>query len=319
MKIKYIISVAAACLLLAGCDEDKDDPTEVRYSDLFDHNAASSSVVSTARGLWDNYYPATSDVESAVSSSSSAQQQGNNGNTQRPTVDGVVSPPNRPSNTSTAASSSSTSEASSVQSSAGTSTPHEPPPPTIGDPNPTSVIYTDNQAVANLPLGDICYFPYKNDTEKTKYDHGYKVVFRTGSDTYLLGIFPHGECKWNDVNDMCGEIADLLEADCQMVGAPSLEDLEYFNDCGIYFPGGYEMWTTTLAGSGDNTVYFRNRKGAFYSTKEKSQKCGVCALIKVSAPQNDAELLSSFMPNYEETAARLQAEEEQYKLAIAGE
>lgn len=222
----------------------------------------------------------------------------------------------------------------------------------INNPRPASVIYTDSQAVADLQFGDICYFAYKtadkdmtesedttdneNNSEnedeqedgdkqeskpkpQIKYDHGYRVVFRTNTDTYLLGISPYGQCSWDDVNDTCLKISDLIEADCQMVGIPSLEDLQYFTDCGIYLPGQYEMWTSTLANTKGNKVYFRNKKGAFYSTKSKTDRCGVCAIIRISSPKNDPELLSSSLSNYEEAKARLEAEEEQYKLAISEE
>lgn len=222
----------------------------------------------------------------------------------------------------------------------------------INNPRPASVIFTDAQAVADLQFGDICYFAYdtgdeeltesdeasepedSSETEedqedsdnnitkvrpKTKYDYGYKVIFRTNTDTYLLGITPYGQCKWDDVNDMCRKISDLIEADCSMVGIPSLEDLQYLTDCGIYLPGQYEMWTSTPANPKGNKVYFRNKKGAFYSTKSKTDTCGVCAIIRISTTQNDPELLSSSLSNYEEAKARLEAEEEQYNSAISGE
>ncbi len=153
------------------------------------------------------------------------------------------------------------------------------------------------------------------EKKEEKYDHGYRVVFKTETDTYLLGIFPHDNCKWNEANDMCREIESLIEADCQMVGIPSLEDLRYFTDCGIYLSGQYDMWTSTSASP--NNAYYRNNKGAFYSTRSKSKDCGVCAIIRISAPQDDASLLSSALPNYEEAKARLEAEEEQYKLPIS--
>lgn len=157
----------------------------------------------------------------------------------------------------------------------------------------------------------------RRTNEETKYDYGYRVVFRTNTDTYLLGIFPHDLCEWNEVNDVCREIENKFESDCQMVGAPSLEDLEYFTKCGIYLPGQYEMWTSTPISEQGNKAYYRNQKGAFYSTRSKSEKCGVCAIIRVSAPQDDPELLSSFLPDYEETKARLEAEEAQYKQSAA--
>ncbi len=153
--------------------------------------------------------------------------------------------------------------------------------------------------------------------EETIYDHGYKVVFRTDTDTYLLGTFPHDMCEWNDVNNMCREIEGLIDADCQMVGIPSLDDLKYFTKCGIYLPGQYEMWTSTPTSPQSSKAYYRNKKGAFYSTRSMTEKCGVCAIIRVSAPQDDPDLLSDFLPDYEETKARLEAEEEQYKLSIS--
>lgn len=238
--------------------------------------------------------------------------------------------------------------------SSGTTTPNtgtgsDTPSKKVNNPRPASVIFTDAQAVADLQFGDVCYFAYKTpeaditenetgsettdtseneddeedgDTQKNryvppkKYDHGYRVVFRTNTDTYLLGIFPYDQCTWENVNDMCQKIADQIEADCRMVGIPSLEDLQYFTDCGIYLPGQYDMWTSTPASP--SKIYYRNKKGAFYSTKSKMDTCGVCAIIKISASQSDPELLSSSLSNYEEAKARLEAEEEQYTLAISG-
>lgn len=221
------------------------------------------------------------------------------------------------------------------------------PVKTVDNRDPKSVIYADAQTVAELSFGDICYFPYKtgdedkqennsedetdDDTEdeetskeeyvskKMKYDYGYRVVFRTETDTYLLGTFPYDYCVWDDVNDVCLTIEGLIEADCQMVGIPSFEDLKYFIDCGIVIPGQYEMWTSTRVNPEGNNIYYRNKKGAIYSTKNKTQKCGVCAMIKVSTTQNDPELLSSSWSYYDEVKARLEAEEEQYKLAFSEE
>ena len=144
-------------------------------------------------------------------------------------------------------------------------------------------------------------------------------MFRTETDTYLLGTVPYDSCKWKEVNDMCLKIGELIEADCQMVGIPSFDDLRYFTDCGIYLPGRYEMWTRTPATPDGKKMYFRNEKGAFYSTKSQTQSCGVCAIIRITSPQNDPELLSSSLDNYAEAKARLEAEEEQYKLATSEE
>lgn len=164
---------------------------------------------------------------------------------------------------------------------------------------------------------------YKKDAEKALqkkekvYDYGYRVVFRTETDTYLLGIFPYDECEWNNVNDICLEISSRFKSDVQMVGVPSLEDLQYFTKCGIYLSGQYEMWTSTPTSATGTKAYYRNEKGAFYSTKDKSKKCGVCAIIRINSPQNNEDLISSFLPDYEETKSRLEEEENQYKLSLS--
>lgn len=347
MKTKRIISAAAACLLLTGCAANEYDRPSVQYSGLFAPKAASTQVnevngKAAAPALEDN-----TDIESAQSTSSSsnndravsvsrsANAAGNGSDTSDSETAGNGN------NSETSNGSSSPNEDTSAEETT-PNTGADTSPKKINNPRPASVIYTDAQAVAALQFGDICYFPYKpenknitadeknSETEDedgnkqetkqrpiTKYDHGYRVVFRTETDTYLLGILPYGQCAWEDVNDMCRKISEAIEADCQMVGIPSLKDLQYLNDCGIYLPGQYEMWTSTPANPKGNKVYFRNKKGAFYSTKGKLETCGVCAIIRISSPQSDPELLSSSLSNYEEAKARLEAEEEQYKLAIS--
>ena len=355
MKKKHIISAAVACLLLTGCAANGYDTPNVQYSGLFAPKSASdkSTQVNEVNGKAaapnteadEDNAPSISDAPNEdrtvnVTRSANAAADGFDNSDSETADNGSGSETN---NGSTAPNEDTSSEGSTPNTGSDTSSKK------INNPRPASVIFTDAQAVANLQFGDICYFPYKpenknitsdevtsepgentgdktEDADKqeakqrpiTKYDHGYRVVFRTETDTYLLAIMPYGQCVWDDVNDMCRKISDLIEADCQMVGIPSLEDLQYLTDCGIYLPGQYEMWTSTPANPKGNKVYFRNKKGAFYSTKSKLETCGVCAIIRVSSPQSDPELLSSSLSNYEEAKDRLEAEEEQYKLAISG-
>lgn len=360
MKKKHLISTLIACLLLTGCaaDGSRNSP-KVNFSDMFQPKASKSEVVQENRVSGEAASPLEESVivtddtnavgevrESAPSISSKdgltvsksrtakaapggADQTQNNGSqTNNNTVSGSQNNAGQPTGNETSNTSTSTSVS------------------VIDNRNPKSIFYTDAQAVADLSLGDICYFSYKTEDEeipsdntsetedeteedegaekvnkrpKPKYNYGYRVVFRTESDTYLLGITPYDHCKWDDVNDMCLKIADQIEAECEMVGIPSFDDLRYFTDRGIYLPGKYEMWTQSPATPDGKKVYYRNEKGAFYSTKSKTQSSGVCALIKISASQNDSELLSSSLADYDEAKTRLEAEEEQFKAATSEE
>lgn len=344
MKTKHLISAAVACLLLTGCAaNDKGHSPKVQYSDMFvNKDAANASPKLTdinGKAAAPNSDDDTDNGEVTAPSVSDTSNENAAADESDPSV--IVAPLAEDDNETDNGSSAPNEDTSSAETTPDTST--DTPSKKINNPRPASVIFTDAQAVANLQLGDICYFAYKTGDEnvtedesssdaeddsengdkpeerprsKPKYDHGYRVVFRTETDTYLLGILPYGQCKWDDVNDMCRKIGDLIEADCRMVGIPSLDDLQYLTDCGIYLPGQYEMWTSTPASP--KKVYYRNKKGAFYSTKGKLETCGVCAIIKISSPQSDPELLSSSLSNYEEAKARLEAEEEQYNLAISG-
>ncbi|MCM1166309.1 MAG: hypothetical protein NC299_01170 [Lachnospiraceae bacterium] len=177
-------------------------------------------------------------------------------------------------------------------------------------------LYTSAQDAADTPLGDVCYLPYKQrDDKKTKYNVGYRAVFRTSSDTYLLGVFPSVTCKWEDLNDECEKLGKMLDAECTVVGAPSLEDLEFFNSAGVYIPGRYEMWTATLAD--ESKAFYRNAKGSYESSRSIKKKCGLCVLIKITAQQSDAELLTpTDIPGYEAAKTRLEEEEKQYADAV---
>lgn len=197
-----------------------------------------------------------------------------------------------------------------------------------------------NKDVASTPLGGVCYLPYKPDEpetsepdkttsgessttsdsapkkkEKTKYDYGYRVVFRTSSETYLMSVTPYKSCKWEDISKVCKEIEDKLETECEMVGAPSLEDLKMFTEAGINFPEKHEFWTSTLTAEKGFKAYYRNSKGTFYATKSTSQVCGACVIIKVKTSQSNNELLSSSWENFNELKARLEKEAADYKAA----
>lgn len=203
-----------------------------------------------------------------------------------------------------------------------------------------------NKDIANTPLGGVCYLPYKQEQpeetsepnqnqttsgesnsesdsgskpkkEKTKYDYGYRVVFRTSSETYLMGSTPYKTCAWDDIGKVCREIEEKLETDCEMVGAPSLEDLKMFTEAGIYFPEKHEFWTSTLTAEKGFKAYYRNSKGTFYSTKSTSQTCGACVIIKVKTSQSNNELLSSSWENFSKLQAQLEKEAADYKAAAS--
>lgn len=177
-----------------------------------------------------------------------------------------------------------------------------------------------NDEIANTPIGGTCYIPYNETINGKRYLHPYQVVFRTETDTYLLGLFPYKNCSWNLANTICQELENNISIDCNMVGVPSSEDIEFFYDNGSAIPVTMEMWTNTASSPTASKACFRNSKGSYYSTKNKSDECGLCALIKVSTPQNDNSLLSKSYCSQEEYNAQktqLELEESEYNLAIA--
>ena len=364
MKKKYLISTAAACLLLTGCAAGRSGGVtapKVNYSDLFQPKSSSGEALQEKKVngkadspieekdiLSDDTYAVSEEKESRTFPSSGLTV--SKSRTAKAAPGGAEQTPDSGNQGNNTVSDSENSDTDQSTDNSAPNTSADTSVSIIDNRNPKSVIYTDAQAVADLSLGDICYFPYKNGNEdkpddtseneneetednaegedsskeeikrpKPKYDYGYRVVFRTETDTYLMGIFPYDYCRWDDVNDMCLKIEGMIEADCQMVGIPSFDDLRYFTDRGIYLPGKYEMWTQTPATTNGSKFFYRNEKGAFNTTKSKTEKCGVCAIIKITAPQNDPELLSSSLADYETAKARLEAEEEQYKLAISEE
>ncbi len=186
-----------------------------------------------------------------------------------------------------------------------------------------------NQDIANTPIDDICYITYKADSPKKKETyHSYRVIFRTETDTYLLGTSPYKSCKWDKINSVCREIGNRIYINYQMIGVspleiengidinyqvigvPSLKDFELLDESGIYIPGQFEMWTSTLVSSESDKAYYRNSKGSYLATKSVSKKSGVCAIIKVSTTQNDESLLSTSWANYEELKSQLESEAE---------
>lgn len=199
--------------------------------------------------------------------------------------------------------------------------------------------------IASTPLGGVCYLAYKPDTpaetskpnqttsgesgtesdtsnslpkkEKTKYDYGYRVVFRTSSETYLMGTTPYKTCAWDDIGKVCKEIEEKLETECEMVGAPSLEDLKMFTESGICFPEKHEFWTSTKTAEKGFKAYYRSKNGTFYSTKSTSLTSGVCVIIKVKTSQSNNELLSSSWENFNALKAQLEKEATAYKAAAS--
>lgn len=200
---------------------------------------------------------------------------------------------------------------------------------------------------AAVALGGVCYLSYKvpeppveeskpstdsgtesgteSDTSSdsykkpvkvpTKYDYGYRVVFRTSSETYLMSVTPYKNCTWDDLNSVCAEIGEKLETECEVVGAPSFEDLKMFTEAGIYFPEKHEFWTSTLTAEKGHKAYYRSSNGTFYSTKSTSMTSGACAIIKVKTSQSNAELLSNSRPNFDALKAQLEKEAAAFKEA----
>lgn len=200
---------------------------------------------------------------------------------------------------------------------------------------------------AAVALGGVCYLPYKvpeppaeeskpstdsgtesgseSDTTSgsykkpvkapTKYDYGYRVVFRTSSETYLLGVTPYKNCTWDDLNSVCLEVGEKLETECEVVGAPSFEDLKMFTEAGIYFPEKHEFWTSTLTAEKGHKAYYRSSNGTFNSTKSTSLTSGACVMIKVKTSQSNSELLSNSRPNFDALKAQLEKEAADFKEA----
>lgn len=348
MKMRHIVPLAALCVLLTGCSQkggsEKASP-EV-YAGLFYSKAQTEAE--TEINERKNAANATENNDGADADNAG----GSDDNMTAPTGAREAAPDNTGSDGDTTApeeSAGGSAEESVPQGNTSGSAPAqtEEPVKTIGNRQSKTVTYTSDQAVADLQIGDICFFPYKTDSElypqetseetsdtstsgstssdtsskppkkEKTYNYGYKVVFRTETDTYLLAVSPYDTCEWDEINDMCLEIASRFKSTVQMLGAPSREDLKYFTSVGIYLPGQYEMWTSTLTTEAGGRAYFRNTKGAFNSGRDVTKDCGVCAIIKVTAPQSNAELLSSELSFYEEAKARLEREEEQFKTATA--
>lgn len=200
---------------------------------------------------------------------------------------------------------------------------------------------------AAVALGGVCYLSYKvpeppveeskpstdsgtesgteSDTSSdsykkpvkapTKYDYGYRVVFRTSSETYLMSVTPYKNCTWDDLNSVCLEVGEKLETECEVVGAPSFEDLKMFTEAGIYFPEKHEFWTSSLTAEKGHKAYYRSSNGTFNSTKSTSLTSGACVMIKVKTSQSNAELLSNSRPNFDALKAQLEKEAAAFKEA----
>lgn len=174
-----------------------------------------------------------------------------------------------------------------------------------------------NEEIANKPIGTTCYIPYSEIINGKRYCHPYQVVFRTETDTYLLGIYPYKTCSWNRANDVCQELKDNISIDCNMVGMPSREDIKLFYENNAAVPTTMETWTRTPSSEKNVGVYYRNSKGSYSSVKSKSDECGLCVLIRVSTSQSDEKLLSTSCKGYNAIKQQLELEESEYKLAIS--
>lgn len=189
--------------------------------------------------------------------------------------------------------------------------PHKVPEPPVEESKPSADSGTESGTESDTSSDS-----YKKPVKApTKYDYGYRVVFRTSSETYLMGITPYKNCTWDDLNSVCAEIGEKLETECEVVGAPSFEDLKMFTEAGIYFPEKHEFWTSSLTAEKGHKAYYRSSNGTFYSTKSTSMTSGACAIIKVKTSQSNAELLSNSRPNFDALKAQLEKEAAAFKEA----
>lgn len=187
--------------------------------------------------------------------------------------------------------------------------PHKVPEPAVEESKPTTDSNTSDTS-------DTTSNSYKKPVkEPTKYDYGYRVVFRTSSETYLMSVTPYKTCTWDDLNRVCAEIGEKLETECEVVGAPSQEDLKMFTEAGIYFPEKHEFWTSTLTAEKGHKAYYRSSNGTFNSTKSTSLTSGACVIVKVKTSQSNAELLSNSRPNFDALKAQLEKEAATFKEA----
>lgn len=347
MKKILAALVAALCALLSGCalGSGNKKPISVSYEDMFKPNVASAKT-ETVTGEANAAAPASESEEApATSSSGNSTGSGNSGRTETKTKTAEAQSPTATAQSSTQSStstpgSSTPQDATRAETSDAQNTSQSTAP--IRKPTGANATGKDPAAVA---LGGICYLSYKvpetpvneeskpstdsntsdtSDTSQTattprkaptKYDYGYRVVFRTSSETYLMGVSPYKNCKWKDLNSVCAEIGEKLETECEIVGAPSLEDLQMFAEAGIYFPEKHEFWTSTLTAENGSKAYYRAKNGAFYSTKSISKTSGACVIIKVKTSQSDAELLSNNRPNFDALKTQLEKEAAAFKEA----
>lgn len=342
MKKKLITIISISSILLTGCEEKNNKTIDVPYTDMF--KTPTSSV--TENLTFPSEFSSTNDSIAVTDSSldpkdeiekilSETVSQSNNlsslftteedlpkENSVLPmqekysshSTDKSIFAAGVETNNSTEQSTAIDNQQAEPTTQANETSPQNSPLARIGVP-------TDNQEIANAPIDEVCYLPYKvTDPEKDKaFSHGYRVIFRTETDTYLLGNYPYKLCKWDDINLVCQEIESLIETECQMVGILSQNDLELLSEAGIYIPGQFEMWTSTPVTETSSNVYYRNSKGSFRASKDKSKESGVCALIRVSTVQNDETLLSTALPNYEVIKAQFETEEAQYILETTNE
>lgn len=345
MKKTTAALLAVICALFTGCSLDSGSdrkPISVPYSAMINPKSAPSDQDETVTEQANAQKQAAAAAEPATDASSAQQSSAaQSGVTPAPTP--TPAPSSTSSNESKPASPQEKPASSQAPAKTETSNTESEPKLVLVTPTKTPDKTTAgavNKDIASTPLGGICYLPYKPDEpvetsepdkttsgesgsesnsepkkkkEKTKYDYGYRVVFRTSSETYLMGVTPYKSCKWDDIGKICKEIEDKLETECEMLGAPSLEDLKMFTEAGIYFPERHEIWTSTLTAEKGFKAYYRNTKGTFYSTRSTSDICGVCVIIKVKTSQSNSELLSNSQPNFNELKSRLEKEAEAYK------
>ena len=365
MKKRAAALAAAMCILLTGCAESsRKKPIKVNYSGMFKPNAAAPAAESSAANDGDDSAEENAITQNAHANAaspksepnaSSAKQEGSSGKSVEKYANGAKQQAGSANvgTQSGAQNNASGNAQSNAKSTAPAIAPAPSPAPKASAPQPQanaakaaessgiqsrSGVYNSASDVASIPLGDVCYIPYKvvmpetpakpadpdNSSDQdepknvkipTKYDYGYRVIFRTPTDTYLLAMSPYKQCHWNEITDVLTELENEFEPTVTMVGAPSVNDLRDIAESGVYLTNKFDMWTSTPVTEGSAKAYYCNSKGAYYATQGVSRNCGLCAIIKVSTSQNNAELLSTAYEGYNDFKARLEAEETQYTQA----
>lgn len=168
MKIKSVISIIIACLALTGCSQNKNTEKKqikIDYSDMF-KNPTNSQVSAETHDFKANSPNAekdisTDDTETVDDKKYASPSVKETQNAYRASVNSTSDTQSENDNTSAPQ----PEEDNNVSENAGAATNTNTTNKTIGNRKSSTVFYTNDQAVADLQLGDICYFPYKTDSE----------------------------------------------------------------------------------------------------------------------------------------------------------